>query len=138
MSNKEGGAADRLLSFTAIFIALSKYMSTLASPKKVGRTVGIAYSEHPVEAVFLVTGRTLKSASAPSMLPSSTIHDHCFETGQPSRYTTNGCIFPTASGGNYRQCAVLPSVRIVGVYSLTEKILYMVFELKVKNYFSQQ
>ena len=80
----------------------------------------------------------LKSASAPSMLPSSTIHDHYSETGQPSRYTQSGGTFPTASGGNYRQCAVLPSVRIVGVYSLTEKILYSVFELKVKNYFSQR
>ena len=36
------------------------------------------------------------SASAPSMLPSSTIHDHYSETGQPSRYILDGDIFPTA------------------------------------------
>ena len=31
---------------------------TFRPNKGTGRTVGIAYSEHPVEAVFLVTGRT--------------------------------------------------------------------------------
>ena len=35
------------------------YGTLTSRPNKgTGRTVGIAYSEHPVEAVFLVTGRT--------------------------------------------------------------------------------